>query len=292
MDLINFTDTQQTKKAYVEASCQNKSVIYDGSRYMLKFASAHRKDGTNRRSNSCFSEYLGSQIFQSIGIPTQRTLLGFFRENGKERSVVACSDFTSPGITLQNFASLKNQILDSTQSKGMKLPSIQHVLQEQRAVPTELLKERFWDMFIVDALIGNGNRNDANWGFLYNAETDEASLSPIYACSNSLFPQMEEQEMVQVLSDETELDRLVYNSPASIFQIGDKRINYFNFISSGLSPDCTQALIQITPRIDMEQIREIIWEMPLVSELQKCFYWAILAERKRKILDFSLEKLR
>ena len=277
MDLINFTDTQQTKKAYVEASCQNKSVIYDGSRYMLKFASAHRKDGTNRRSNSCFSEYLGSQIFQSIGIPTQRTLLGFFRENGKERSVVACSDFTSPGITLQNFASLKNQILDSTQSKGMKLPSIQHVLQEQRAVPTELLKERFWDMFIVDALIGNGNRNDANWGFLYNAETDEASLSPIYACSNSLFPQMEEQEMVQVLSDETELDRLVYN---------------FNFISSGLSPDCTQALIQITPRIDMEQIREIIWEMPLVSELQKCFYWAILAERKRKILDFSLEKLR
>ena len=48
-------------------------------------------------SNSCFSEYLGCQIFEIIGIPVQKTLLGTFTVKGVEKIVVACGDFTRPG---------------------------------------------------------------------------------------------------------------------------------------------------------------------------------------------------
>lgn len=30
------------------------------------------------------------------------------------------------------------------------------------------VKEKFWDMFIIDVFIGNTNRHNGNWGFLLN----------------------------------------------------------------------------------------------------------------------------
>ena len=64
-------------------------------------------------TNGCVSEYLGSHIFALVGIPVQETLLGTYSKNGREKIVVACKDFTSPGVVIQDFASLKNTIIDS-----------------------------------------------------------------------------------------------------------------------------------------------------------------------------------
>ena len=46
--------------------------------------------------NNVLSEYIGSHIFQSIGIPTHETLLGVMRRGG-ERLAVACKDFCYTG---------------------------------------------------------------------------------------------------------------------------------------------------------------------------------------------------
>ena len=45
--------------------------------------------------------------------------------------------------------------------------------------PVEL-ENWFWDMFIVDALIGNWDRHNGNWGFLYDTVQDEMKLAPVY----------------------------------------------------------------------------------------------------------------
>ena len=90
------------------------------------------------------------------------------------KTVVACRDFTSPGVVLQDFASLKNQIVDSVRNGyGTELSDIQDTFEQQTAIDATILKERFWDMFIVDALIGNWDRHNGNWGFLYDTQTDE-----------------------------------------------------------------------------------------------------------------------
>ena len=76
-------------------------------------------------SNSCFSEYLGCQIYEIIGVPVQKTLLGTYRE----KIVVACKDFTEPGVVLQDFASLKNQMIDSERSGyGTELEDIYTIM--------------------------------------------------------------------------------------------------------------------------------------------------------------------
>lgn len=101
---------------YAGANGNKICVIYEGSPYMLKFPPVAKRNKDMSYSNSCFSEYLGCQIYESIGVPVQKTMLGTYQVKGKEKIVAACGDFTEPGVILQDFASLKNQMIDSERS--------------------------------------------------------------------------------------------------------------------------------------------------------------------------------
>lgn len=292
MTAIDFTELKKKNKAYAGANGNKISVIYEGDQYMLKFPAQAKRNPDMSYSNSCFSEYLGCQIYESIGIPVQKTLLGTYTVRGKEKIVVACRDFTEPGVTLQDFASLKNQMIDSERNGyGTELSDILYTFEEQTAVDSAELLKRFWDMFIVDALIGNWDRHNGNWGFLYNTVTDEMTLAPVYDCGSSLYPQADEAIMEAVLTDENERNFRIFDIPTSAITMNGKKIKYFDFISSLQNEDCNRALKRIVPRIDMDKIKEIIETSPFMSDLQKRFYLTMLTERKARILDFSLAAL-
>lgn len=291
--MIDFTGLPKKNKSYAGANGSKISVVYEGKQYMLKFPPHASKNGDMSYSNSCISEYLGCSIFKSVGIPVQKTILGTYRtEKGGEKVVVACRDFTSAGIILQDFASLKNQIIDSDRNGyGTELDDIVSVFTEQTAVEPEELNERFWDMFIVDALIGNWDRHNGNWGFLYDVQEDSLILAPVFDCGSSLFPQADERMMTEILADKREIHHRIFNIPQSAIQKNGKKINYYEFISSLENEDCNRALRRILPRIDMERIYGIIDETPVISDLQKEFYKKMLAARKEHILDYSLRCL-
>jgi len=293
MGIIDFTELKKRKKTYAGANGNKISVIYEGEQYMLKFPPQAKLNQDMSYSNSCFSEYLGCQIYESIGIPVQKTLLGVYTVKGKQKIVVACGDFTEPGVSLQDFASLKNRMIDSErQGYGTELIDILQTIDEQTLVDRDSLLERFWDMFIVDAFIGNWDRHNGNWGFLYDDRTDEMALAPVYDCGSCLYPQADEKIMEAVLSDAGERNHRIYNIPLSAIMQDGKKIKYFDYISSLQNEDCNRALKRIVPRIDIERIREIIDQTPFVSELQKNFYLTMLSERKARILDFSLTALK
>ena len=293
MGVIDFTDLKKRKKTYAGANGNKISVIYEGEQYMLKFPPQAKLNKGMSYSNSCFSEYLGCQIYESIGIPVQKTLMGVYTVRGKQKIVVACGDFTEPGISLQDFASLKNRMIDSErQGYGTELIDILQTLDEQTLVDRDSLLERFWDMFIVDAFIGNWDRHNGNWGFLYDDRTDEITLAPVYDCGSCLYPQADEKIMKAVLSDPGERNHRIYNIPLSAIMQEGKKIKYFDYISSLQNEDCNRALKRIVPRIDMEKIKDIIDYTPFISDLQKEFYLMMLTERKEHILDFSLTALK
>lgn len=292
MGAIDFTDLTKRHKAYAGANGNKIAVIYEGEQYMLKFPPVPKRNPDMSYSNSCFSEYLGCQIYESIGIPVQKTLLGTFTVRGKEKIVVACRDFTRTGVILQDFASLKNQMIDSERSGyGTELTDILYTFEEQTAVDQAALTERFWDMFIVDALIGNWDRHNGNWGFLYDEQSDKMELAPVYDCGSSLYPQADEQIMETVLSDENELSYRIFEIPTSAIMLGNKKLKYFDFLSSLQNEDCNLALKRIVPRIHMDKIKAIIEGTPFLSDLQRRFYTTMLVERKTRILDYALQML-
>ena len=291
--MIDFTNAVQKNKTYAGANGSKISVLYNGEQYMLKFPPFPTINKEMSYTNSCISEYIGCKFFESVGIPVQETVIGTYTSKGKEKIVVACKDFTSQGITLQDFASLKNRIIDSERNGyGTELADILSTIDEQTAMDSETLKTRFWDMFIVDALIGNWDRHNGNWGFLYNNATDEVTLAPVFDCGSSLYPQADEDLMKKILSNKNELNHRIFDIPLSAVTYNGKKINYFKFLSEGKFPDCNKALKRIASRIDMKKIYEIIDNTPTITELQKEFYKTMLTARKERIIDFSLNKLK
>lgn len=291
--MIDFTDMPTTRKAYAGANGGKIAVIYDGEQYMLKFPPHPKHNKEMSYSNICISEYLGSHIFEIVGIPVQETLLGTYTVKGKTKVVVACKDFTNHETVIQDFASLKNTLIDSGHSGyGTELSEILEAINEQSSIDPDVLKRFFWDMFIVDALIGNWDRHNGNWGFLYNSRMDEISIAPVFGCGSCLYPQADDSIMQVTLDDPAERDLRFSQIPFSAIRLNNQKIRYFDFISSLKDKGCNDALKRIVPRIDMKRITDLVNMTPYISELQKTFYLTMLKERKKKILDKSLQLLR
>ena len=291
--MIDFTNLPVRNKTYAGANGSKISVLYNNELYMLKFPVVPGINKEMSYANGCISEYLGCHIFESIGIPVQKTMLGTYTKNGKQKIVVACKDFTAGGLVLQDFASLKNTIIDSAHNGyGTELSDIVKTLEEQTAIDPKLLTDWFWDMFIVDALIGNWDRHNGNWDFLYNPETDKISLAPIYDCRSCLFPQADDEIMRKTLDDPAELEIRIFERPFSGIKTNGQKIQYFKFISSLENKDCNKALKRILPMIDLNKVDKIVDKTPFISDLQRKFYKTLLRERKERILDFSYQKLR
>lgn len=259
---------------------------------MLKFPGPARQNQELSYANGCISEYLGSHIFQLAGIPAQDTLLGTYRVDGKEKIVVACKDFTETGLVLQDFTSMKNTVLNSdSNGTGTELSDILDTIETQNMIDPDKLMQHFWDMFIVDALIGNWDRHNGNWGFLYNTIKDEVQIAPIFDCGSCLFPQADETVMRSVLEDPAEKELRVFERPLSAIRQNGQKINYYGFISSLKNRNCNAALKRIVPKIQEKELQVLLENTPALSDLQRAFYQTMLIERKKQILDYPMQKL-
>lgn len=293
-DRIDFTSCRRLLgKAYNGANGKKIAVEYDGRQYMLKFPpSGVQKPTDLSYTNSCISEHLGSSIFNMLEISAQYTLLGVFTVNGKEKVVCACGDFTADGKTLYDFCSVKNTVIDSEHGgSGTELSDILESIEKQRFVNPEKLLEHFWNVFVVDALLGNFDRHNGNWGFLYDSKTDTAEIAPIFDCGSCLLPQADEKVMRNVLNNEDELNARIYRFPTSAVKLDGQKINYYDFLMSGEYDDCDEAIVRIVPRIDMEKIEQLINETPYITDLQKDFYKAYINARYEKILLPAYEQV-
>ncbi len=285
--MIDFTNCPKIMgRAYNGANGKKIAVEYNGKPYMLKFPpSGERKPTELSYTNSCISEHIASSIFNLLGIPAQETMLGVYTVGGKEKVVCACLDFTADGSRFYDFCSIKNTIIDSdSNGSGTELEDVLDTIEKQQYIAPNILLERFWDVFIVDAFLGNFDRHNGNWGFLYNDNTKTASIAPVYDCGSCLLPQADEKVIQKVLTNENELNARVYQFPTSALKNNGRKINYYDFISSEQNTDCVKALKRILPRIDMNKIYALIDNTPNITDLQKKFYKKYITARYEKIL--------
>lgn len=290
--MIDFTNLPTRKKAYGGANGNKLSVIYNDELYMLKLPIHALKNPNLSYTNSCTSEYLGCHIFNMLGVKAQDTLLGTYKHHDKVRIVVACKDFTTPGVVVLDFASIKNQIIDSASNGyGTELTDILETIDQQTVVDSKELKEHFWNMFVIDAFIGNWDRHNGNRGFLYKQETDHMEIAPIFDCGSSLFPQIDDNLIKKVISSKVEMNARVYDVPTSSILINGKRANYYKVITSLKYKDCNEAIKRIVPRISLEKINDLIDNTEELSQLQKDFLKKILKLRKEIILDTAYNQL-
>lgn len=293
--MVDFSNCEINKYKYYGGKNGGKiCIVYNNKDYMLKFPTL--TDSTadiHKYSNSCISEFISCEIIKSIGLTVQDTLLGTYNVGGNEKIVVACRDFTSENTVFKQFAELKNsQIETSKNGYGTELSEVIETIDNQLIYDAKELTEFFWDMFIVDSLIGNFDRHNGNWGFLINEKAKKIDIAPIYDCASCLFPQLDDEQILEFINNDDEMEARVYVFPNSALKINDKKINYFKFISSLENKDCNEALKRIFPRINLEVINSIIDSTEYISNLRKDFYKKIIKMRYDNILRVSFEMLK
>ena len=291
---IDFTNCKRIiGRAYNGANGKKIAVEYEGERYMLKFPPSGNKKPTELSyTNSSISEHIASSIFNMIGINSQETLLGTFNVNGKVKIVCACKDFTDKNKTLYDFCSIKNTVIDSEHNgTGTELADVLETIEKQQFVNPKELLEHFWNVFVIDALLGNFDRHNGNWGFLFNEETQSSEIAPVFDCGSCLLPQADGKIMKAVLENEDELNARIFQFPTSAIKLNDKKINYYDFISSTENIDCNNAILRILPKVDIEKINSFIDDTPYISDLQKEFYKTYIKARYEKVLLPTCRKL-
>lgn len=273
--MIDFTKAIEELNNY-KGSEKKKTLIYENKKYLVKFPDPIREKNKNiSYINNAFSEYVGSNIFRIVGFKTQNTLLGKYVYNGKEKIVCGCEDFTDNNNVLYEFESLA---LSTNPDKkiGAELKDIIEVVEESKMINTISTKEKFWDMFVIDSIIGNTDRHNGNWGFILNNTTKEITFAPIYDCGSCLNPMLEDTEMEKL--NETELKNLAINCYSCIKENG-KKINYMTYIKSMKNEECNKAICRMFGKIDIDEMNEFINEIPYMSDARKQFYKNIIKIR-------------
>lgn len=268
------------------------TILYNNELYMIKFPDPIRnKKNILSYMNNQYSEHIGCSIFRAFGFITQETALGVYTDkNGKEKIVVGCKDFTQNGAILHEFFKLGNQIVEIDSKFGTTIENVRLIIEKCDLIKNkEDMLNSFWDMFIIDTLLGNSDRHFDNWGII--EQDGEMKFAPIYDCGSSLGALLDDSKMQILLADNNmqEFKNEEYNV-TSCYSMGGKRIFYHEIMKKPPN-DLAKAIKRITPKIDMIKIHGIVDSTLKISETRKEYLKKAMDMRYEQILLPSLKKI-
>lgn len=294
-----------------------------GENWFLKFPKSTKNLENVEMSytRTPLSEYIGSKIYEVLGIPVHETELGIFGE----KVVVACKDFIADNeqlIEIKNLANLylrenerERENLSSNNSYQINIEELNFLFKENEYLNFDKkIEERFWDMFVVDSFLNNNDRHNGNWGLIKDS-FNNLKLSPVYDNGNSFFSKHTDEKLKNNLSN---IDMLVSNGRTPFLYKNKKvdsvkviknlsfRDNNLNFKDTPedkflkeTSLKLRASLEKIVEKIDIKKINEIIDSIPeefkgvkIITPVTKSFYKEFLNKKYENILLPALKKIK
>lgn len=252
--------------------------------YIIKF---RRRTEFGMRNNH-ISEYLGCRIIGSFGLKVQEAYLGTY--NGEE--IVAIKDFVDKNQQFVAFNDVGESSIEEDRDRFQySYDDIIETLHASNKLEDSMETVRqFWNIYILDALLGNFDRHGGNWGFL--KKNNVYSIAPFFDNGSCLFPNLtDEDEMQNIMASEEETNKRIYTFPNSQILLDGKKSSYYTIISSLAYPECNDALKRMFVRYDHEEIENIVNSTKYISDIQKGFYKHMLQHRFELILKESYERL-
>ncbi len=278
MGIVDLRGCEPSGLFYGGRAGQKEGILIDGEPWIAKYPRTMR-DLLGKHlpsyTSSPVSEYVGAHVYASLGIPAHETMLGY--RAGKV--VCACRDFTYPDKRLFEFREIKNALSDD--SGGFSLaPSDGEVIllgDVLAAIETSPLlqrvpgvRERFWDMFVVDAFLKNPDRNNGNWGLLMSRDARGLpcyELAPVYDLGSSLFSTRSASLTESRLGDDRAMEEDAFGTNVSCYRLPTedgrgRAIHPFDYMRSSDNPDLAAAVERFADRLDMAEVDAIIDSVP------------------------------
>lgn len=302
--MINFTNCPIDKLSDYGGSDQKRAIIYNNKKYMLKMSdriNTEKRNSLNSSySNSTFSEHVCCQILKNLGFSVQNTLLGYINlyspiEGLIKKPVVACENFVPDNYKLIDFKTICNNILAEKPGRFPKIEELEYIFSGNNIYFDSDLgqkaKEKYWDEFILDALLGNFDRHGNNFAYFINIKTNELIFTPIFDCGSCLYPQISDDNISNIINSNEEINKRINDFPKAALEYKGTKVNYRQFINNLEYQDCNEALLRIFPKIDFNIINSTIDSISELTSIRKTFYKTMLKERYEKILEPAYQKL-
>lgn len=258
-----------------------KTCYINGKKYMVKFPDPVRENNKDiSYVNNQYSEYISCKIFEQFGIDVQKTELVKCHIDGKEKIAVMCEDFLNDDEMLIEFKTLSYS-LSTEKIYTNELKDIFDMVKELDVMTDKNeFEDKFWDIFIVDTLIGNVDRHLGNWGII--AKFNTSKLSPVYDCGSALHPLLSEIEIKELLKN-GELKNISINLKTA-YKLNGKTLNYLD-IYKNMPEKLKNSLKRMYSKINLDAIKNIIYSTPTLNDEMKEFYYKTIEIRKNEILD-------
>lgn len=290
--IIDFSECKFSKRngSYGGNAGTKEGIIYNNDKWLIKYPKK-LKGLTNvdmDYSTAPLSEYIGSKIYKILGYDVHEVMLG--EKNNK--IVVACKDFCTDGKELQELRTIKNvhneklsQMLDETISSTSDSHKIEidevlvHLKYNPILKDISDLKDRFWDMMVIDCFIANNDRNNGNWGLL--VDDSGYHLAPVFDNGSSFNNRASDNKLTKIMSNEknfigTEINQLTIYSKNEHVLTAKKLLSLWKEY-----PDLADALKRNYPLIknNMDAIDKMIDSIPtsykgleVISDVRKEYY--------------------
>jgi len=287
--MINFNNGKRLPNRFLGAE-KKITVDMDGTVYMVKMPDPVRKKALKEDmsyKNNQFSEHIGCQIFAACGFKTQKTVLGTYTtDTGKEKLVVGCVVFDG----LIEMKGLANETVDSDKKMRTTIEDVHYIIEHNPMIEDKAgIKNRFWDMFVIDALIGNCDRHLGNWGVVVTAKND-IEFAPIYDCGSSLGALVDEQNMKSNLQIPAKFSNAEKNV-TSVYRFNEKRV-FYHEIFNNPPLELEEALFRMFPLIKMDEIFSLIEKTEMMTDVHKTYMKQALELRYREILRPAFKRLK
>ena len=267
-----------------EGSEKKKTVIINNEQYLLKLPDPTReKHNSLVYINNAISEYIGCKIFSLLGVPVQEVILGTYTdpETHKEKIACACKDVRAATEVMTSFEAIgKGVYTDDTDKAKEASFGLMRELASKIDIETQIIVDRYCEMFVADALIGNTDRHNGNWAVLRDKTNHKYRLSPVYDCGSSMAPLLSDERILK----ESELKNLIHNTRSAIVDSSGVLIHYRDFLEKTNDTDVINALFKIFPKIDMPAIKDLIYGIDCLSDERKSFYWALIQGKYTEVL--------
>lgn len=306
--IYSFDNYESSGLSYGGHGGSKKGIIINDERWFLKYPKT--TDSMEKvfvsYTTTPISEYIGSHIYESVGLETHKTMLG----TSNNKVVVACKDFLNDYEVILDYNMIKNEydqkieeeirnISSSSKNTEDDLEELDIIMNNNiyfQKIPE--LKMRFWDMFIIDALINNNDRNEGNWGLILNKNTGELRIAPVYDNGAAFYNKIDNDKCLELLTNKKKFNQTAYDSAISKFRKYGKIINPLKYIENMSSSDCNAAIERIVPKIDLIKIKTIFDEIPekingieTIRHKQKELYYKVLEYRYNNVLLPTYKKI-
>lgn len=308
MNIKNIDNAQYSIKhgTYGGMSGLKDGVIIDNENWLVKYpknASYLDKHEEMSYTNDPVSEYLGSNIYKILGYPVHDTIL--VERRGK--IAVACKDFIdeNKGQRLLEIRTIKNSAnekLAEILEREFNSTGSTHVVElnelllhlENNDILTAVdgIKERFFDMLVIDAFINNSDRNNGNWGIIREPGKKDI-LAPVFDNGGSFNGKTPDSRLQKIMSTKDGIKNSVMGNITAFGKDGHaysvKKL--FELDLDGIN----EAILRVVPKIEenMDKIIEFINNIPdkACSNIRKEFYIKSIEARMEYLLMPLFEKL-